>query len=87
MTIPIIYQDFDGELAKVDSTELPLLDITKYGEAAQSQFTLDQQYDVEYTMNLNTDTKDEDVHHMHLYGMFFQVLSKNGVHVSGSPLS
>ncbi|HUC91185.1 MAG TPA: multicopper oxidase family protein [Paenibacillus sp.] len=121
LKIPIAYEGFDGEAAKADNDELPLLDITKYGEAAQSRFTLDQKYDVEYTMDLNTETKDgemaftingktfpdtepinvktgdlvkvklvnkspEDIHPMHLHGMFFQVLSKNGVPVSGSPL-
>ncbi|WP_399539081.1 multicopper oxidase family protein, partial [uncultured Paenibacillus sp.] len=121
LKIPIVYEGFDGEAAKADNDELPLLDITKYGEAAQSRFTLDQKYDVEYTMDLNTETKDgemaftingktfpdtepinvktgdlvkvklvnkspEDIHPMHLHGMFFQVLSKNGVPVSGSPL-
>ncbi|EXX87833.1 copper oxidase [Paenibacillus darwinianus] len=121
ITIPIVYEGFKGKPAKADNSELPVLDITQYGEAAQAQFTLDQKYDVEYTMDLNTETKDgemaftingktfpdtdpikvktgdkvkvklvnkspEDIHPMHLHGVFFQVLSKNGVPVSGSPL-
>ncbi|PLR82240.1 copper oxidase [Bacillus canaveralius] len=92
-----------------------------YGGAKNGEFKLYQQYDVEYTMDLNTQMDREnmvftingktfpdtesidvkssdlvkvklvnnskvDVHPMHLHGHFFQVLSKNGEPVQGSPI-
>jgi FtsP/CotA-like multicopper oxidase with cupredoxin domain len=104
-----------------DEEELPVFDLTKYGESKDAAFTLEQNYDVEYTMNLNTEMKHNamvftingktypetegvkvkegdlvkvkfvnnsktDDHPMHLHGHFFQVLSKNGEPVQGSPL-
>lgn len=121
LTIPIVYEGKENELAKPDKETLPLVDITKYGEAAKSRFSLDEKYDLEYTMDLGTDMKDgkttytingnafpdvpplnvkegdlvkvkltnkspKDVHPMHLHGHFFQVLSKDGKPVLGSPL-
>lgn len=118
MTIPIVYEGATGADAKADTNEeLPLLDITKYGEASQSEFSLNDTYDVEYNMDLNTkgneftindkvypntppinvkegdlvkvkltNNSPGDIHPMHLHGHFFQVLSKNGEPVSGSPL-
>lgn len=105
---------------------LPVWDWTRYGQAAASSFTPDQKYDVDYTMNLGTDSKNggliytingksfpdaeplqvkkgdkvkvrlvntsspTDVnaadHPMHLHGHFFQVLSKNGKPLEGSPI-
>ena len=100
---------------------LPVLDITKYGEATKSNFTLSQKYNVEYTMELNTGmdkngmvytingktfpntapitVKKGDLvkvtlknlsesadHPMHLHGHTFQVLSKNGQPLTGSPI-
>ncbi|WP_410513276.1 multicopper oxidase family protein [Paenibacillus sp. BR2-3] len=38
--------------------DLPNFDLTRYGQAGKSSFTLDQKYDVDYTMNLGTDSKD-----------------------------
>lgn len=104
-----------------ESAELPLVDISNYGKAAEAEFTLDQKYSLEYTMNLGTETTDKgtvytindktfpnteplkvkkgdlvkvrlvnnsekDEHPMHLHGHFFQVLSKNGKPVQGSPI-
>jgi FtsP/CotA-like multicopper oxidase with cupredoxin domain len=101
--------------------ELTVLDISKYGEPSKGSFTLDQKYDLEYTMDLDTEMRDkdtvytindktwpktepinvkkgdlvkvklvnnskEDDHPMHLHGHFFQVLSKNGKPITGSPL-
>lgn len=101
--------------------DLPLFDWARYGQPSKSAFTLDQTYDVEYTMNLNTDAKNgeliytingktfpntdsiqvkkgdkvkvrlvnnsaSDNHPMHLHGHFFQVLSKNGKPLEGSPI-
>lgn len=100
---------------------LPSFDLTKYGEAEKGEFMLNQKYDVEYTMNLNTGmdkngmvytingkafpntalikvkkgdlvkvtmknlSKNVD-HPMHLHGHTFQVLSKNGKPLTGSPI-
>lgn len=121
LAVPILYKGYEKEKAKPDTTQMPIVDITKYGEAAKSRFSLDQPYDITYQMDLNTQTMDgqmaftingktfpdvpplnvkkgdlvkvtmvnrskEDIHPMHLHGHFFQVLSKNGKPVSGSPL-
>ncbi|MED1646140.1 multicopper oxidase family protein [Brevibacillus agri] len=119
LAIPIVYEGSEQASPKTDSGDMPVVDMTKYGEAAKSNFSLDDQYDVEYTMDLGTDRNNgtftingktfpdtppinvkegdlvkvklvnnspEDVHPMHLHGHFFQVLSKNGQPVSGSPL-
>ena len=100
---------------------LPEFTYTNYGTPKDGGFTLDQKYDVEYTMNLNTETKDNELaytingktfpdtesinvkegdlvkvkivnnsesddHPMHLHGVFFQILSKNGKPLEGSPI-
>ncbi|MBC8078858.1 MAG: multicopper oxidase family protein [Gorillibacterium sp.] len=100
---------------------LPFFDLTRYGQTGKAAFTLAQQYDLEYTMNLGTEEKNgqpvytingkgypdtdavkvekgdkvkvilvnnskSDDHPMHLHGHFFQVLSKNGKPVEGSPI-
>ncbi|MGJ7920251.1 multicopper oxidase family protein [Neobacillus sp. LXY-4] len=99
---------------------LPLFTFNNYGRSEAGKFTLDQNYDVEYTMNLNGNN-DKNVwtingksfpdidglnvekgdlvkvklvnnspkgvdHPMHLHGHSFQVLSKNGKTVEGSPI-
>ncbi|WP_035301149.1 multicopper oxidase family protein [Brevibacillus thermoruber] len=121
LTVPIVYEGYENVAPKSEAGDLPLVDITKYGEAAKSNFSLDDKYDVEYTMDLNTEMSNgemaftingktypntpplnvkkgdlvkvklvnkspKDLHPMHLHGHFFQVLSKNGKPVSGSPL-
>ncbi|MGE7271975.1 multicopper oxidase family protein [Brevibacillus panacihumi] len=121
LAVPIIYEGSENETPKSDSGDMPLIDMTKYGEAAKGNFSLDDKYDIEYTMDLNTSMSNgnmaftingktfpdtpplnvkegdlvkvkivnnspEDIHPMHLHGHFFQVLSKNGTPVSGSPL-
>lgn len=122
LAVPIVYEGQEHAQRQAESANpLPVVDITTYGEAAKSSFSLDQAYDVTYRMDLNTDTRDgqmaftingqtfpnvppldvqkgdlikvtlvnnspEDVHPMHLHGHFFQVLSKNGKPISGSPL-
>lgn len=122
MKVKIQYEDqtnnTDKENAKKD---LPIVDMTKYGKHELGQFTLDQKYDVEYTMDLGTamgkdgmvytingktypetapvnvkkgdlvkvklvNNSPKDLHPMHLHGHFFQVLSKNGKPITGSPL-
>lgn len=104
-----------------ESIQLPVVDISNYGKAVESKYTLDQKYNLEYTMNLGTESTDKgtiytindktfpnteplkvkkgdlvkvrlvnksekDEHPMHLHGHFFQVLSKNGKPVQGSPI-
>lgn len=121
LSVPIVYEGFEKKTATPGTGDLPLVDITKYGEAAKSNYSLEDKYDVEYSMDLNTEMKHgvmaftingekypnttplnvkkgdlvkvkmvnkspEDLHPMHLHGHFFQVLSKNGQPVSGSPL-
>ncbi len=121
LVVPIVYEGSETKTAKSDAGEMPTIDITKYGEAAKSSFTLEQKYDITYQMDLNTETADgkmaftingetfpdvpplnvkkgnlvkvtllnkspKDIHPMHLHGHFFQVLSKNGQPITGSPL-
>jgi len=43
-----------------DSVVLPVFDMTQYGENKQSTFTLDQKYTLEYTMNLDTEMKNNE---------------------------
>jgi len=110
------------------SEKLPLFNYINYGGTETGKFTLDQEYDVEYTMDLNGNNTDNvwtingksfpettglnvekgDLvkvtlvnnspagtdttaptgvnHPMHLHGHSFQVLSKNGKPVEGSPI-
>lgn len=110
-----------GEDKPNETATLSVLDMSQYGQSGQSKFTLDQQYDLAYTMNLGTEQRDgkqvftingktypdteklevkegdmvkvrmvnnskTDDHPMHLHGHFFQVLSKNGKPIEGSPL-
>lgn len=119
----IQYEGFSGkDIDQPNEKEtLPTIDLTSYGKKSKQEFTLDQSYDLEYTMNLNTiseknelkytingktfpDTKNlavkngdlvkvkmfnrskNDDHPMHLHGHFFQVLSKNGTPIQGSPI-
>lgn len=103
-----------------DQSSLPFFDFTAYGEHKQGPFTLNQQYDVHYTMDLNSGMNNKGMiytingktfpnteaihvkkgdlvkitlrnlsqsdHPMHLHGHTFQVLSKNGQQISGSPI-
>lgn len=121
LVVPIVYEGSEAKTAKSEAGDMPTIDITKYGEAAKSSFTLEQKYDITYQMDLNTETADgkmaftingktfpdvpplnvkkgnlvkvtmvnkspKDIHPMHLHGHFFQVLSKNGQPITGSPL-
>lgn len=122
MKVKIQYEGEKGNTDKANATEnLPVVDMTSYGKQELGEFTLDQKYDVEYTMDLgtamgkdgmvftingktypetapvNVKTGDlvkvklvnhspTDLHPMHLHGHFFQVLSKNGKPITGSPL-
>ncbi|MCY9659451.1 multicopper oxidase family protein [Paenibacillus chondroitinus] len=104
-----------------DSATLPIFNLANYGTPTKSAFTLDQKFDIEKTMVLNTEQKDGNTvytingqtypnippitvkkddtvkvtfvnqsktedHPMHLHGHFFQVLSKNGQPIQGSPI-
>lgn len=103
-----------------DQSSLPFFDFTAYGEHKQGPFTFNQQYDVHYTMDLNSGMNNKGMiytingktfpnteaihvkkgdsvkitlrnlsqsdHPMHLHGHTFQVLSKNGQQISGSPI-
>lgn len=104
-----------------ESEKLTAVDMSRYGQASRSNFTLDQKYTLQYTMNLNTEMKNGEMvytingktfpetepikvkkgdtvkvrlvnnsktedHPMHLHGHFFQVLSKNGKPLGGSPI-
>lgn len=122
MKVKIQYEGEKGSADKANATEdLPVVDMTSYGKQKLGEFTLDQKYDVEYTMNLGTamgkngmiytingktypetapinvkkgdlikvklvNDSPTDLHPMHLHGHFFQVLSKNGKPITGSPL-
>ncbi len=122
MKVKIQYEGQTNNTDKANAKEdLRIVDITKYGKHELGQFTLDQKYDVEYTMDLGTamgkdgmvytingktypetapvnvkkgdlvkvklvNNSPKDLHPMHLHGHFFQVLSKNGKPITGSPL-
>lgn len=119
----IKYEGFSGESVDQSNEKenLPIFDLISYGAGKKAEFSLDQEYDFEYTMDLNTvsdgtgekytindktypDTDNlhvkkgdlvkvklvnnskSDDHPMHLHGHFFQVLSKDGKAVQGSPI-
>lgn len=122
MKVKIQYEGGQTNTDKANAKEnLPVVDMTTYGKRALGQFTLDEKYDVEYTMDLGTamgkggmvytingktypetapvnvkkgdlvkvklvNHSPADLHPMHLHGHFFQVLSKNGKPITGSPL-
>jgi len=121
MKVKIQYEGAKSSTDKANAKEdLPAVELTKYGKPASGPFTLDQKYDVSYTMRLGTAmgkngmvytingktypetaplyVKTGDLvkvklvnaspvdHPMHLHGHFFQVLSKNGKPLTGSPL-
>lgn len=116
---------YEGATESTDKSnqdeELPTFTYTNYGAPQDGGFSLDQSYDVEYTMNLNTEMLDNELaytingktfpntesinvkegdlvkvnlvnnsklddHPMHLHGVFFQILSKNGKPLEGSPI-
>lgn len=124
MKIDVVYEDGSGQKAKHNSTT-DLVDITALGEKTDSQFSLNDEFDVEYEMELSTkmdenaemgmvwaingetypdappievnkgdkvkvtltnNSMDQADHPMHLHGHFFQVLSKNGEELKGSPI-
>ncbi|RYL93441.1 multicopper oxidase family protein [Sporolactobacillus sp. THM7-4] len=117
--------DYEGSKATTDQpnagTQLPTINFADYGSETKPEFTLNQKYDVTYTMNLNAGMNNNGMiytingktfpktdpikvktgdrvkvrlvnrdhmnnHPMHLHGHFFQVLSKNGKPVTGSPI-
>lgn len=117
--------EYEGATGPTDASnadeELPTFDLTKYGQQAKANFSLDQKFDQDVKLNLNTEMKDgemvytingkvfpdtdsiqvdkgekvkvtfknmskTDDHPMHLHGHFFQVLSKNGKPLEGTPV-
>lgn len=122
MKAMIVYEGAPAGSDKANEAEkLTAVDMSRYGQAGKTNFTLDQKYTLEYTMNLNTEMKNgemvytingktfpetepinvkkgetvkvrlvnnskTDDHPMHLHGHFFQVLSKNGKPLEGSPI-
>lgn len=124
MQLDVVYEDGNGQKAEHNSTT-DLVDITTLGEKTESEFSLSDQFDVEYEMELSTkmdenaemgmvwaingetfpdtppievkegdkvkvtltnNSMDKADHPMHLHGHFFQVLSKNGEELKGSPI-
>lgn len=121
MKTMIQYEGISDFTDKSNQNEtLPLFSFANYGGTKNGEFTLDQKYDVEYTMDLNGNTMDNvwtingksfpnidglnvkegnlvkvklmnnspagNDHPMHLHGHSFQVLSKNGKPLTGSPV-
>lgn len=128
MKTDVVYSNNGGE----EEAEHPVADdnvnLMDLGEKTEGTFSLDDNYDVEYTMDLGSEMDmeqdmgmaytingeaypdvpplkvDKDdlvkvtltnkeggaapdaVHPMHLHGHFFQVLSKNGEPIEGSPI-
>lgn len=124
MQLDVVYEDGDGKRAEHNSSQ-EMLDLTKLGEKTEPTFSLDDEYDAEYEMELGTkmdtsaemgmvwtingetypdvppleineddkvkvtltnNSMDKAVHPMHLHGHFFQILSKNGEKLEGSPI-
>lgn len=123
MKVKISYEGISGtnDTPNDSIVNLPVFNLTQYGQTTKSTFSLDQKYDLNYTMNLGTEEKNgsaiytingkaypntdaikvkkgdkvlvklvnnskTDDHPMHLHGHFFQVLSKNGKPLEGSPV-
>lgn len=62
MRTVIAYEGTNSEADKSNATEkLAVFDLMRYGEAEKSTFTLDQKYDVEYAMELNTEMKNNNM--------------------------
>lgn len=124
MKIDIVYSDGNGKKLE-HGTPTDKVDITKLGEESKAQFSLDDEFDIEYKMELGAkmdmnremgmawtingkaypdipplevdegdkvkvtltnNSMDNSIHPMHLHGQFFQVLSKNGEPIEGSPI-
>lgn len=116
---------YEGEEPQSDASNasetLPIFDLAQYGTVAKTGFSLDEKFDQDVKMDLNTEMKDGkmvytingkiypetekinvekgervkvtfvnksmmDDHPMHLHGHFFQVLSKNGKPLEGTPV-
>lgn len=57
--------EYEGAIGKTDDSnaddELPNFDLTKYGQQAMSNFSLDQKFDQDVKLNLNTEMKDGEM--------------------------
>ncbi|RYL87523.1 multicopper oxidase family protein [Sporolactobacillus sp. THM19-2] len=117
--------DYEGSKATTDRSDadlsLPAISLDQYGASTKPTFTLNQKYDVNYTMDLNAGMDNNGMiytingktfpnfdpikvkkgdrvkvklvnhdhmnnHPMHLHGHSFQILSKNGKPITGSPV-
>ncbi|HWO76933.1 MAG TPA: multicopper oxidase family protein [Bacillus sp. (in: firmicutes)] len=56
MKVQLQYEGYNGDQEDKpnDEVELPVFELVNYGQEEQTQLTLDQEYDVEYTMELDT---------------------------------
>lgn len=125
MRIDVVYEGGNSkELEHSEPTDK--VNLTTLGEKTEAQFSIDDKFDVEYTMELGAEmdtgnesmgmawtingqtypdvpplkidkgdkvkvtltnnSMDDSTHPMHLHGHFFQVLSKNGQPLEGSPI-
>lgn len=57
--------EYEGVSGKPDTSnaneELPIFDLTKYGQQAKTNFSLDQKFDQEVKLDLNTEMKDGEM--------------------------
>ena len=59
LKIPVNVIDGSGKVEAKDSADLlTSFDLLTYGEPAKGPFSLDQKYDIDYRVNLDTDTSD-----------------------------
>lgn len=125
MKIDVVYEKGNGK--KIEHSESPeQVDLTTLGKKTEAPFSLNDEFDVEYTMELGAEmdmdneemgmawtinektfpdvpplkvtegdkvkvtltnnSMDNSTHPMHLHGHFFQILSKNGKPLEGSPI-
>ena len=61
LAVPIVYEGYESTKPKAEKGDMPIIDITKYGEAAKSNFSLDDSYNIEYTMDLNTEMSNGEM--------------------------
>jgi FtsP/CotA-like multicopper oxidase with cupredoxin domain len=125
MRIDVIYEEGNDKIIEHNDASTSV-DLTNLGESMEAQFSLEDEFDLEYTMELGAkmdmtneemgmvwtvngeafpnitpfqvtegdkvkvtltnNSMDNSTHPMHLHGHFFQVLSKNGEPLSGSPI-
>lgn len=125
MRIDLVYEDGNGKKLKHNQS-VQKVNITNLGEKTNAPFSTNDDFDVEFTMELGAEmdmnskemgmvwtingktypetppikvnkgdkvkvtlsnkSMDNSTHPMHLHGHFFQVISKNGNPIEGSPI-